>query len=288
MRIVLAFLFFANLSYAQDLMQILDVETDSSTWVSATFKNTRVINAHSIETIAQKHLEFRISHRFGSVNSGYYELWGLDQSQIRWGLEYGITDRLNIAIGRSSFQKVYDSYIKYKLFRQRTGAQSIPVTITLLSVATVQTLKVNSALYPNYAFRNRLAYVHQIIIARKFSERYSFQVSPTVLHRNGVREGEGKNTILSCVGAGRIKFSKRVALNAEYFYVFPNQLPNIYQNAFSIGFDIETGGHVFQLHFTNSRSMVEKGVIAETYGNWEKGDVFYGFNISRMFSFRKK
>jgi hypothetical protein len=126
-----------------------------------------------------------------------------------------------------------------------------------------------------------------VIIGRKFSNGFSFQVSPSLVHRNLVATHEESNNVYALGFAGRVKLNKRLSINAEYIYVFPDQLAEEYRNSLSIGFDIETGGHVFQLHFTNSTSMIEKGFIAETVGNWADGGVHFGFNISRVFNVRK-
>jgi Membrane bound beta barrel domain (DUF5777) len=266
----------------------LDIELPADDVTRATFKSTRIVTAHSVETVAKKHLEFRISHRFGKINSGAYELWGLDQASIRLGFEYGVTDRFTVGLGRSSHQKVFDGFAKYKLIQQQTGTRNIPVTVTLLGTSTIQTLKVNENIYPDYPFTNRITYTAQVLVARKFSDRFSAQLSPTLVHRNALFEGQGNYQLMACGVGGRLKISKRTSFNAEYFYTLPDQLPSPYTNMLSLGFDIETGGHVFQLHCTNSQSMIEKGFVGETTGQWGKGDIFYGFNISRMFSFNKK
>ena len=275
-----------------DLMDELEKnQTPTTNFASATFKTTRIVSGHSVETVAAKHLDFRISHRFGAVNSGYEELFGLDQSQIRFGLEYGVTDKLTIGLGRNSYQKTYDYYAKYKLLRQSTGKTTIPFTVSLLGAAFTNTM----ATQPSAQFYNNLerqTYCGQILIARKFGERVSLQLSPSILHRNKTENIDDANTLYSLGMGGRFKLTKRTSLNVEYFYT-PTTLGDVtqrnaqYTNALSIGFDIETGGHVFQLHFTNSKGMSEKYLIGQTTGKWSAGDIFYGFNISRVFSFEK-
>jgi hypothetical protein len=138
---------------------------------------------------------------------------------------------------------------------------------------------------PNY-FTSKLFYTFQMIIGRKFSEGFSLQLSPTLVHRNLVATTLEKNDVLALGVAGRLKLSKRTAINAEYIYVLPNQLAPEFRNSLSIGFDIETGGHVFQLHFTNSTSMIEKGFITETVGDWKNMGVHFGFNVSRTFNIK--
>lgn len=267
-----------------DLMGELDKNTKPKvSYATATFKSTRVINGHSIESMAAKHLDFRISHRFGAINSGYKELFGLDQSKVRFSLEYGITDDLMVGVGRSSYQKTYDYFIKYKLLKQSSGARNMPVSVSLFVSDATNTLDSS----PSLTFYNNLerqSYCSQILIARKFNDNISFQISPTVLHRNKTEEADDPNTLVAIGLGGRAKISKRTSINAEY-WLTPQTRNSIYTNCFSVGFDIETGGHVFQLHFTNSRGMVENQFIGQTTGKWGSGDIFYGFNISRTFSF---
>lgn len=269
-----------------DLLNLLSADSATTEYTQATFKSTRVINGHSVETTPRNHLDFRISHRFGRLNSGAYELWGLDAATIRFGLEYGITDRLMVGVGRSSNQKLYDGFTKFKLLRQSTGAATMPVTVVLFGSTAVNTLK--TAPEENVSFQSRLSYCGQLLIARKFSDNFSLQLMPTVLHRNRSNFSGEDNTIVALGAAGRYKISRRVAFNAEYYAVLPNQINALYHNSLAIGFDLETGGHVFALHFTNSLGMVEKQFIAETEGQWGEGDIHYGFNISRTFSLNRK
>jgi len=275
-----------SLRAQDDLLGLLGADSSATDYTRATFKSTRVINGHSVETLPRHHLDFRISHRFGRLNSGPYELWGLDVATIRIGLEYGLTDRLMVGLGRSSNQKMYDLFAKYKLLRQSTGARSVPVTVALFGSAAVNTLRF--APEEEITFQSRLSYCGQLLVARKFSERLSLQLMPTLLYRNRTNFAGEANLVAAVGAAGRFKISKRVALNGEYYAVLPNQLNRTYHNSLAVGFDIETGGHVFSLHFTNSLGMVEKQFIAETEGQWTEGDIRYGFNISRTFSLGRK
>jgi hypothetical protein len=252
-------------------------------FVQNTFKATRVINSHSTEMLGKNNLDYRICHRFGRLNTGAYELFGLDQALQRMSFTYGITDLINIEIGRSSINKVYDASLKFKLMRQAKGDSKRRMTIVYMANMAVQTLKNNNPQYEPYYFSNRLYYTHQLLMARKINDKFSLQLMPTIVHRNFIDSSKYKNTVFSIGIAGRNRISRKSAITYEYFYVFPNQIKPIYHNSLSIGFDIETGGHVFQLHLTNSTGMNEKGFIAETDGNWLKGDIHFGFNISRVF-----
>ncbi|MEQ8687624.1 MAG: DUF5777 family beta-barrel protein [Imperialibacter sp.] len=263
-----------------DLLAGLEAEqADQKTLVDATFKGTRLINGHSIETRKQGVMDFIIAHRFGTIDGGAYELFGLDNALVRIGLEYALTDRLYVGAGRSSFEKTYDGFVKYRLLRQSTGKGSVPVSATWLSSMALKTLK-----DPTYdlQFTDKLAFTHQLLLARKFNNGLSLQLMPTWVHRNLIGETDLNNDILALGVGGRIKLSQRVALCAEYYYQFQHLNENT-QNALAIGVDIETGGHVFQLQFTNATSMVPKGFVSETTNDFFKGEIHFGFNVSRTF-----
>jgi Membrane bound beta barrel domain (DUF5777) len=271
-------------SQEEDLLSLLG-EEETVNYVTASFKANRVVNLHSLENTAGGELDIKISHRFGFISGGLYELFGLDQASIRIGADYGVTNRLMIGLGRSSYEKTYDGFMKFKLLRQSTGKKNTPITMAFLSTAAIKTLKPSDPERENY-LSNNMYYTFHLIMGRKFSEGFSLELVPSLVHRNLVATVEEENDVFALGIGGRIKLSKRIALNGEYIYVFPGQLAEGYHNSLSIGFDIETGGHVFQLHFTNSTSMIEKGYIAETVGDWGSGDVHFGFNISRTFNIK--
>jgi len=269
-----------------DLLGLLG-EEEVTDYAIASFKANRVINLHSLETTAKRVLDIKISHRLGRISGGLQEWFGLDQATIRLGGDYGITDQLNVGLGRSSFEKTYDGYVKWKFLRQSKGARNVPISLVAMSSIAIKTIPFAIPERENY-FSSRLYYVHQLIIGRKFSDAFSFQLSPSLVHRNLVMTTDEASDVLALGSAGRIKLTQRLALNAEYIYVLPDQLAEGYRNSASIGLDIETGGHVFQLHFTNSTAMNEKGVITETTDDWLEGDFHFGFNISRVFTIRKR
>lgn len=273
-------------STEMDLLSLLG-EDEEINYTSATFKSTRNINGHTVENVAGGVLDFRISHRFGFINTGAYELFGLDGATIRLGLEYGITDRLMVGFGRSSYNKAFDAFGKFKILRQSTGKKNMPITLSVFSTIVCNSIKWSEPERDNY-FSSRLFYAHQIIIGRKFNNDLSLQLSPTMVHRNMVPTKEDKNDVYALGGLGRYKLNQRLSINAEYFYVLPNQLSDEYTNSLSVGVDIETGGHVFQLHFTNSTSMTEPGFITENVGMWKQGDIHFGFNVSRVFTIVRK
>ena len=273
--------------FSQDLDSLLNKETKPAiNYTSATFKASRIINGHSIEQMKKHQLDFRISHRFGTLNNGSYGLWGLDQSVIHFSLEYGVTDWLMLGVGRGSYNKIYDSFAKFKLLRQSSGAVTMPVSMSFLTSVELTTLKFQDPTRTNY-FSSRLTYVEQLLVARKFNDNFSFQLSPTYIHRNLVATELDKNDVFAMGFGARYKLSKHMSLNAEYYYAYlPNRksLNTRYYNSASVGIDIETGGHVFQIMLTNSQGMREGTFIPQTTDSWLNGGIHLGFNISRVFA----
>lgn len=291
-RIIIAsFLFLVLLKgNAQDMDQWLNSATEETTnYTTATFKATRIINGQSIERMKYGQLDFRIHHRFGYLNSGADQFFGLDQAITFLGLEYGINDRLMCGIGRSAYQKTVSGFLKYALLLQHSGKQNMPVSLVLFSSMEAQTAPWSDPTKKNYT-TSRFSYVYQAMIARKFNDRISVQLTPTMVHKNLVKEAIDPNDIFAVGIGGRVKVVKRISFNGEYYYqINPTKINGVKtQNSLSLGFDIETGGHVFQLFVTNSRPIQENGYITETTGNWSKGDVLFGFNISRAFSLFNK
>ncbi|WP_153797601.1 DUF5777 family beta-barrel protein [Foetidibacter luteolus] len=288
--LVFSFLIFSQaLAQDVDLDKMLDETTqkkDTSVKLTDdTFLSTRLIDGHTVETTQAGVLDFRISHRFGTLNQGIYDLFGLDNASMRMSFDYGFTDRFTAGLGRSTFEKQYDGFVKYRLLHQSEGKKSMPLSVTLVASMIIKTLKDQEGVKSKNT--DRYYYAYQVLLARKFSEAFSLQLMPTMIHYNMVPAANLNNNFFS-VGAGtRIKLSKRFSLNAEYYYQLPgNKIEGAY-NALSIGFDIVTAGHVFQLHFTNSTGMTERTVITETTGRWGKGDIHFGFNVSRVFTIKK-
>ncbi|MFN8253590.1 MAG: DUF5777 family beta-barrel protein [Ferruginibacter sp.] len=281
-----------------DLMKMLEDEAKKEKkkdYATATFKTSRLINGHSIENAAAGVLDLKISHRFGMVNKGGYELFGLDQATMRIGLDYGISNRLMVGAGRSTFQKQYDAFGKFKILRQSSGGRgSSPISVSAVSTVMLKTLKWEDPKRQNY-YTSRLSFAHQLIIARKFSEGLSLQLMPSFVHYNLAQAATDPNDIFALGAGGRFKLNKRLSFNIEYYHVLPislvegqdYMLPGT-KNSLAVGFDIETGGHVFQLHFTNSTGMTEKTFITETTGDFFKGDIHFGFNVSRVFTIKDR
>lgn len=277
-----------------DLLSMIDDEPQTN-YAAYAFKTNRIVNGHSIENLAEGVLDFKISHRFGALRNGFYDVFGLDAATIRIGLDYGVTDWLMIGVGRSSKEKIIDGYVKARILRQSSGKKVMPLSLSYLTDAQIVTARFADPERENL-FSSRLYYTHQLLLARKFNETFTLQLMPTLVHRNLTRSIADRNDVVAMGVGGRIRLSKRVTLNAEYYHVLPNQIANPdFVNVLSVGFDIETGGHVFQLHFTNSPDMTYKGFITETSEAWffrnDEGRVLsglrFGFNISRVFTVKK-
>ena len=284
--LALVFLVSVSLKAQNDLMSLLEENGSKETsYTTATFKSTRVINGHSIERMLPGQLDFRISHRFGPLNSGAYNFFGLDQSNIHFSLEYGIFKWLMIGAGRGSYEKTFDGFSKLSILRQSNGAVNMPLSVSAVTSIALKTIKIPEENRTNY-FSSKLAYTAQILIARKISPALSLQLAPSYVHRNLVSTEFDPNDLYSIGIGGRLKLTKRISFNCEYYYMVnpKKDWSQTVYNPLSLGFDIETGGHVFQLIFTNSLGMIEKSFIGETTGTWTKGDVNFGFNISRVFS----
>jgi len=273
--------------YAQELLDMLEEENEEpqQEFVTNTFLATRIINGQSVENPFPGDLIFIISHHFGRLNQGAYDFWGLDQATIRLGFEYGINERLAVSIGRSSYEKTYDGFVKYKILRQQSGLQNMPLSISWFSGAYIKSQR---WAFPerDYTFAHRVSYAHQLMIARKFSRSLSIQLTPAWVHRNLVDLRDDPNDFFILGAGGRMALTNWVTLNAEYFYrLNPHSVEDFF-NTFSVGFDFDTGGHVFQLHFTNAQPMFEPGFLTETRGNWFDGDIYFGFNIKRVFTLK--
>lgn len=263
-----------------DLLNELDSDVNISNEVSSVFKGLKIINMESTKLAAKKDFYFVISHRFGSVKSGIDDLFGLDNSNIRFSFIYGLNDWLNAGFSRSSSNKTYDAHLKYRLLKQEKGKS--PVTIVGFNSVEYNTGldKIN---YPLIESKHRYTFAHELLISRKFNEELSLEISPIYLHQNFVQNDLQDNSQYILGFGGRYKISKRVTINAEY-HAHMNRVANsTFKNPLSLGVDIETGGHVFQLHVTNAQLMNESGYLTGANGNWSNGDIFFGFNIWRVF-----
>ena len=279
-KILFAFLCISCFGFAQDdLISEIDLGNESSTDVSSVFKGLKIINFESTKLVTKKGFYFVVSHRFGSVKNGFKNFFGLDEAVTHLNFIYGLTDGINISASRSSNQKIYELATKFSILRQNEKAP--------FSVVGYTSVLANTALskdnLPKLEFKHRLSYVVQILISRKINEALSLQLSPTLFHDNYVTNDNQENTQYALAFGGRYKLGKRWSLNVEYGAHLNRTKNSLYNNPLSVGFDLETGGHVFQLHFTNSQFMNTNGVLGNSTGDWADGDFYFGFNISRSF-----
>ncbi len=293
-----AILLFSNSVFAQDdLLSMVDKGDNPKEYIKNAFKSSRVVNGHSIEFIGKGVLDVRILHRFGLVNSGFSNLFGLDQATMRFGFDYGILNNLTVGIGRSTFNKEWDGFVKYRPIQQSVGGErSSPVSVVLVSGATISTMPWQDPTRKNY-FTSRMAFYNEVIVGRKFNEKFSAQLAPTMVHLNIVPLSTDPNDVYALGIGARYKLSKRTALVVDYHYIVKavgedddnnaESMLSKMKNPLSIGFDIETGGHVFQLHFSNATGMNEKAFITQTSNSWGKGEIRFGFNLSRVFTVSK-
>ncbi|MBA3663582.1 MAG: hypothetical protein H0W61_05155 [Bacteroidetes bacterium] len=269
---------------AEDLLNFVN-EKPKKEFTTATFKTTRLVNFHTVEVLGKRSLDFRISHRFGDFNTGPYNAWGTDGgANIRLSLEYCHDGRFMFGIGRTSTNKIVDGFLKLRLLRQTTN-NSVPVSITLFSGIYQTFERANIDGINKYqADADRLSYCHQIMIGRKFNSRFSIQLTGAMVHFNLVENISDKNDCYIVGVVTRFKFAKRQAITLEYGYRINQYSTDKYYDSFGIGYDLETGGHVFQLHLTNSFGLTENQYLMYTNKTWQNWGVRLGFNISRVFS----
>jgi len=279
LSISILFLFVGALNAQEDLLAEFD-SVQPNTYKSAAFKGLKIVNFASTKMISKGELYFVVSHRFGSVNTGFEDFFGLDQAVTRLNLLYGISDGINLGISRSSFQKIYESSLQLRLIREKKGG--FPFTVVSSNNILINTA-LDDQLLPGLNFENRLGYTAQLLISKKFNKNFSLQLMPTFFHDNYVAIDEQNNSQYVMGFGGRHKLTKRLSLNFDYGYHLNRASNSPFKNSLSIGIDIETGGHVFQLHFTNAQPMNTNGFLGQGTGDWGSGDIFFGFNLSRVF-----
>jgi Membrane bound beta barrel domain (DUF5777) len=276
----------AKAQKTDDLLSLVDNGKPKKEYVKYAFKSTRVINAHSMEFLSPGTMDLRILHRFGPTNQGYKNFFGLDQASMRLGFDFGLYRNLMIGVGRSTYKKEVDAFFKFAPLMQSTGTGSFPFTVAIVGGITMNTMPWADPTIHNY-FTSRLAYYYQVVLGRKFTEGFSLQFSPTVVHNNLVAFSSQPNDIYALGVGGRLKLTKRMAITWDYSHLFNGIEKNVNYDPVSLGIDIETGGHVFQLHFSNSTGMNERAFITETTGRLDKVELRFGFNLSRVFQLRK-
>ncbi|MBI3519798.1 MAG: hypothetical protein HY062_10630 [Bacteroidetes bacterium] len=292
-----------------DLLTLVKEEpkNDPPRSVYATFKTTKIVNSQTIETVKKRNLDFRVTHRFGNLynstsanalNEAAHNAFGLDNAtDIRLSFDYGITDKLTIGIGRSKYREMNDASVKWRFLTQREN-NTIPVSVCIYGNMGYTSMSTNNlyagTVRPKTNEAHRIQYASQLLIARKFNSWFSLQIMPTYIHRNFIKQQlntnngkEDMNDLFSLGIGGRIKLSKRFAVVADYFYnfsQFQHNNPSGYYNPLGVGIEIETGGHVFHINYTNGAAILESSLLTSTQDSWTKGQIKLGFNISRWFT----
>jgi len=263
-----------------DLLSEIDTDSVGDNYATAAFKGLKVVNFESTKLVAKKELTLIVAHRFGSIENGFDSFFGLDDAVTRINFVYGITDAINVGVSRSSFQKIYEASAKYRLMRQKENG--FPFTIVGYNSILINTALEETNL-PQLEFSDRIGYTAQLIISRKVNSNLSLEIAPTFFHDNFVFFDEQHNSQYAIGVGGRHKLSKRWSINVDYGWHLNRADNSPFKNPLSIGFDLETGGHVFQMHFTNAQAMDTNGFLGQATGDWSDGNIYFGFNLSRVF-----
>ena len=247
--------------------------------VENVFQGTRFIHSQSANLAEKGELLMLLQHRFGDIDGGLYQLFGLDQALMRIGFEYGLNDNLNIGIGRSTFMKTYDVSGKFQISQQNSD---FPLSLAISAESSIPTIRDYFPENKNN-FSEKLSYNAAIHIAKTF-KKFGVQISPGFLKSGYLPVlNENKNIFILGLGSS-FAISRKVSLNMEYLYNSYKNTNN--KNPLSIGVDIDTGGHLFQLVFGNTQAMFTQALHTQTTGNWEKGNLFFGFNLIREFNLK--
>ncbi len=280
-QLLLIILFLPFTLFAQDdLLDEIDTDDDTKNYASASFKGLKIVNFESTKLVAKKELTFVVSHRFGSLEKGLDNFFGLDDAVTRLNFVYGLTDAINVSVSRSSFQKIYEGALKYRLTRQQDNG--FPFTMVGYNSIYINTA-LDKANLPKLEFKHRVGYTAQLLIARKVNKKLTLELAPTFFHDNFVIINEQDNSQFALGMGGRYKLGKRWSFNADYGWHLNRASNSPFKNPLSIGFDLETGGHVFQMHLSNSQAMNANGFLGQATGDWGDGDIYFGFNLSRNF-----
>lgn len=267
------------------LGQLESTNTEVKPLVKSTFKSYKLVNFETTKLVPKNHLNFIVAHRFGTIKNGIEDLFGLDIASTRLQFVYGLTDKINLSFSRSKFERTYDFGGKYLLVNQQV--KGFPLSIAGHHTMAINTL-LTSAIFPELEFKHRLRSMHQLLIASKINKKLSVEFIPTILHDGLVSLDSQDNWQYALGFGGRYLLTKRMGLIADYGWHLNRASDSPFKNVFSLGWEIETGGHVFQLHFSNAQGMFENAFINQAIGDWSKRDIYFGFNINRVFNLKKK
>lgn len=279
--VLMVLLLFGLISNAQQSL-LDEIDKDENGTTTAAFKGLKIVNFESTKLLYKREFYFVVAHRFGSIKNGFDDFFGLDFANTRLHLLYGITDNINVSISRNSFNKTYDFSAKYRFVTQN---DNFPFTVVGYSQLAINTLLEEALILRPVDFSDRVSVTQQLLISRKVNDRLSLQLMPTLFHEGYTAYDPQDNTQYALGFGGRYKLGKRLSLNLDYGWHLNRASGSPFVNPLSIGVDIETGGHVFQLHFTNAQPTFESGFLGNATGDWGEGDIYFGFNISRVFNF---
>ena len=280
---VLSIIPFVGLAQEDDLLKELDTLNQNETiFELPAFKALQIGNLQSTKVVDKGDLYMVVAHRFGTINNGIDDFFGLDQANTKIQLLYGLLPNLQVGISRDSYEKTYSGTAKYKVFRQSNKDFA---NLSLYASVDINS-QLKTSVYPGLKTSDRFSYTAQILASRSFSQKLSLQLAPIFVRHNlqdlNYTITPTYNQILLGFG-GRYKLLKRLSFNLDYAYNFSKNSNSLYNNPLTMGIDIETGGHVFQLLFTNSRASNDSSFLTETTGDWSKGEISFGFNIVRVF-----
>ncbi|MGL2966778.1 DUF5777 family beta-barrel protein [Flavobacterium sp. XGLA_31] len=273
-----------NMNAQDNLMNELDSVPKEKQAVSAAFKGLQVCNMQSTKLAAKNEWYFLVSHRFGDLKQGINNFFGLDNALTKIGGIYGVTDWLQLSVSRHTYNKTFETAVKYRLANQIEGG--FPVTIVGYNTMDINASKFDKTLYPDFKQSNRFAYSSQLLISRKFSDAFSLEIAPVYIHKNlyDLEPGTDRKDQFVVGMGGRYKLSKRISFNLEYAARVNAMEHEYYHNPLTAGFDIETGGHVFQLVFSSAQSMNDVAYFTNGTGRWDAGgSLYFGFNMYRSF-----
>ena len=281
---VVIFLFLSISICAQDdLLDELDALTEEEKkYELPAFKAMKIGNLQSTKIAEKGDLYLYVSHRFGTLQNGIKTFFGLDQANTKIQLVKGLWEGIQLSIGRESLGETYSTSIKARLAKQ---SETNAFNYVFYGTANINT-QIGEDRLPDIEFGDRMSYATQLLISRRFSDDFSFLVAPSYVRQNlqdlNITGGRTHNQFVMGLG-GRYKLSQRMSINMDYAYNFNRDRNSLFNDPLTIGVDIETGGHVFQLLFSNAQSTNEPGFLSNAEGNWEDGDIFFGFNIVRVF-----
>ncbi len=243
------------------------------------FEAMKIGNLQSTKVSEKGKVYMYVSHRFGSLKGGLGTFFGLDNASTKIELVYGVSNNFQIGLSRESLRRTYAGTAKWRFMKQ---SDKMPLNLVGFATATINT-QLDEERYPGIVFADRLSFAYQLLASRRLHDRVSLELAPTFIRQNTVLTSvESHNQFALGIG-GRFRITKLMSITIDYAYNFHRPENSPYQDPLTIGLDIETGGHVFQLLFSNAQSSNEPGFMSLAEGDWSTGEIFFGFNIVRVF-----